>query len=163
MLIRKLSGEDAAQFQAVRLEGLESSPEAFGASYEDEVELPLTVISQRLADGVVFGGFGDNQTLDGVIGVFKNQSDKTRHIATIWGMFLHPAARGTGLSSQLLNAAIDEASRDCRSIRLSVVSTNEAARRLYQRAGFLEWAVDSAALYVNGFFHDEILMRLDIE
>lgn len=163
MLVRRLSGEDAVTFRDIRLEGLRNHPAAFGASYEDEVALPLTLIAQRLSGGVVFGGFRGNQALEGVIGVMKGQSAKVRHIATIWGMFVRPPARGTGLAAQLLMAAIAEASRDCRSIRLSVVSTNEAARRLYRRAGFTEWAVDTAALFADGSFHDEILMRLDVE
>lgn len=163
MLIRRLAVEDAAQFQDLRLEGLRSHPEAFGASYEDEAALPLTRVSQRLSAGVVIGGFGGDGALEGMIGVMKGQGEKVRHIATIWGMFVRPHARATGLSSQLLKTAIVEASTDCRSIRLSVVSTNVAARRLYQRAGFSEWAVDSASLFVNGIFHDEVLMRLDVE
>jgi len=161
MLVRKLTAEDASKFQAVRLDGLRSHPEAFGASYNDEARLPIKVVSQRLSAGAVFGGFMNNQTLQGVIGVTKGHSEKVRHIATIWGMFVRPAARGTGLSSKLLTSAIDEASRDCRSIRLSVVSTNETARRLYQQACFVEWAIDSSALCVNGSFHDEVLMRRD--
>jgi RimJ/RimL family protein N-acetyltransferase len=163
MDIRKLTGEDAAAFQAIRLEGLQSHPEAFGASHEDEAKLPLSLVSERIASGAVFGGFSDDHALEGVIGILKGQSEKVRHIATIWGMFVRPSARGTGLSSQLLTAAIDEGFRDCRSIRLSVVSTNVAARRLYQRAGFAEWAVDRAALCVDGVFYDEILMRLEAE
>jgi len=159
MDIRKLIEEDAAAFQAIRLEGLQSHPEAFGASYEDEAKLPLSLVSERIASGAVFGGFNHDQALEGVIGILKGQSEKVRHIATIWGMFVRPSARGTGLSSQLLRAAIDEGFRDCRSIRLSVVSTNVAARRLYQRAGFAEWATDRAALHVDGVFYDEILMR----
>lgn len=163
MLIRRIAGEDVVQFQDLRLEGLKSHPEAFGASYEDEAGLPLTVVSQRLSAGVVIGGFRDDGALEGMIGVMKGQREKVRHIATIWGMFVRPRARSTGLSSQLLKTAIAEASSDCRSIRLSVVSTNLAARRLYQRAGFSEWALDSASLFVNGTFHDEVLMRLDVE
>ncbi|KKM25778.1 hypothetical protein LCGC14_1591530 [marine sediment metagenome] len=136
-------------------------PEAFGASYDDEAKLPLDLISERLSTGAVFGGFGSERTLEGVTGLMKGQSEKVRHIATIWGMFVRPAARGTGLSSQLLRTAIDEAFGDRRSIRLSVVSVNETARRLYQRSGFVEWAIDRAALCVDGVFYDEVLMRLD--
>ncbi|SFD45872.1 Protein N-acetyltransferase, RimJ/RimL family [Sulfitobacter brevis] len=163
MLVRRLSGEDAAEFQALRLEGLKHHPEAFGASYEDEVALPLSLVSQRLSAGVVIGGSCDGHALDGMIGVMMGQSEKVRHIATIWGMYVRPQARGTGLSSELLKTAIAEATPSCRTIHLSVVSTNEAARRLYQRAGFVEWAVDSEALFANGSFHDEILMRLSAE
>lgn len=164
MFVRRLDDNDAADFQSIRLEGLRSHPEAFGSSYDDEAELPLPLISQRLTAGAVFGGFRNNQGLEGIIGVRKKgRSEKVRHIAVIWGMFVRPTARGTGLSSQLLHAAIGEGFRDCRSIRLSVVSTNEAARRLYQRAGFAEWAVERGALLVNGALYDEVLMRLDVK
>lgn len=163
MLVRRLSADDAGKFQDVGLEGLRDHPEAFGASVEAEAALPLTLIAQRLSTGAVFGGFDGDHALQGVIGVGKGQSAKVRHIATIWGMYVRPPARGTGLSETLLEAAIAEAFRDCRSIRLSVVSTNHAARRLYQQAGFKEWAVDSAALNVNGSFHDKVLMRRDLE
>jgi GNAT superfamily N-acetyltransferase len=161
MTVRKLVGDDAAIFREVRLEGLRNHPEAFAASFDEEARHPLDVISQRLRDGAVFGGFGCNHALDGVVGVAKGQSAKVRHIATIWGMYVRPAARGTGLAAKLLNAAIAEALLDCRSIRLSVVSTHEAARRLYARAGFQEWAVHRAALNIDGAFFDEVLMRLD--
>lgn len=136
-------------------------PEAFGASLQDEADLCPSVIAQRLERGLVLGGFRDGQSLDGIAGIAKSTSEKVRHIATIWGMYLRPSARGSGLAKQLLNAAIAEASRDCRSIRLSVVATNQAAYRLYENAGFKQWAVDRESLCVDGHFHDEILMRLD--
>ncbi|MBN7759548.1 GNAT family N-acetyltransferase [Nitratireductor aquibiodomus] len=76
-------------------------------------------------------------------------------------MYVAPSGRGTGLAKNLLQAAINEAMVDCQSVLLSVTASNEAAKRLYQRAGFREWAVDRKALCVEGAFVDEVLMRLD--
>lgn len=163
MRVRKLDAEDAARFQEVRLEGLRNHPEAFGASLDDEAARPIPFVAERLSRGAVFGGFGEDGALMGVIGVVTGQSAKVRHIATIWGMYVRPSARGTGLAAQLMQVAVAEGFRNCRSIRLSVVSTNHAARRLYLKAGFREWAVDHAALHVDGVYHDEVLMRRDLE
>jgi ribosomal protein S18 acetylase RimI-like enzyme len=46
-------------------------------------------------------------------------------------------ARGQGLGARLLEAVAERARRDgYRAVRLEVVNTNTAARRLYERAGF---------------------------
>lgn len=46
-------------------------------------------------------------------------------------------ARGQGLGTRLLEAVCDRARREgCHSVRLEVVDTNHAARRLYERCGF---------------------------
>lgn len=43
MEIRKLTPEDAALYRTIRLEALRSHPEAFGSSYEEELEYPLSL------------------------------------------------------------------------------------------------------------------------
>ncbi|WP_259944476.1 GNAT family N-acetyltransferase [Sulfitobacter sp. W002] len=159
MQIRKLHAEDAAVFHALRLEGLHAHPEAFGASFEGEANLPLADVAKRLEAGCVFGGFSESGRLEGVVGLAQSQAPKTRHIATIWGMYVRPEARGGGLAQALMEAAMAEADGRCISIRLSVVSTNQAALRLYKRMGFTQWAVDTEALLVDGAYYDEVLMR----
>lgn len=159
--IRRLTPDDAAIFRGIRLEGLLNHPEAFGADYEAEAARPLAATAARLADTTVLGGFSGDGMVQGIMGLVRDKSPKTRHIATIWGVYVRPALRGTGLARHLLDAAIAEAFRDCLSIRLSVSATNRAARQLYLRAGFVEWALDARAMLVDGVFHDEILMRLD--
>ena len=159
MQIRKLHTSDAAGFHALRLEGLRVCPEAFGASFEEESRLSVADVAKRLAAGCVFGGFSDAGRLEGVVGLAQSQTSKTRHIATIWGMYVRPEARGGGLAGALMEAAMAEADGTCTSIRLSVVSTNQAALRLYKRMGFTPWAVDREALLVDGVYFDEVLMR----
>ncbi|WP_349958269.1 GNAT family N-acetyltransferase [Rhizobium sp. ZPR3] len=159
--IRRLDRDNASMFRDIRLEGLARHPEAFGASHDEELDYSLTQIGDRIENNAIFGGFADDGMLVGVVAVARSKSTKMRHIATIWGMYVRPEGRGTGLSRSLMIAAIDEAGQTCRSIRLTVVSSNAAAIRLYESLGFKAWAVDMEALKVGNIYHDEILMRLD--
>ena len=61
--IRRLGSEDAAAFQALRLEGLARHPEAFAASYEAEVALAIERVQERLQRSAVFGGFQGESAL----------------------------------------------------------------------------------------------------
>ncbi|MBN8952018.1 MULTISPECIES: GNAT family N-acetyltransferase [unclassified Rhizobium] len=161
--IRRLQRDDTSLFREIRLEGLNRHPEAFGASHEEEEAYSLAQIGDRIESNAVFGGFADDGALVGVVAVARSRGVKMRHIATIWGMYVRPQGRGTGLSRLLMVAALDEARRTCRSIRLTVVSSNAAAIRLYESLGFKAWAVDIEALKVGDTYHDEILMRLDTD
>ncbi|NTF42014.1 hypothetical protein A6U86_04970 [Rhizobium sp. AC27/96] len=159
--IRRLERSDAPAFRDIRLEGLERHPEAFGASHEQELQYSETQIADMISNSVVFGGFAEDGALAGVIAVARSKGAKMKHIASIWGMYVRPDARGTGLSRLLMEAAVKEAKTTCRSIRLCVVSSNGAAIHLYESFGFKAWARDTEALKVGDVYHDEILMRLD--
>ncbi|NLS15942.1 N-acetyltransferase [Rhizobium sp. P40RR-XXII] len=159
--IRRLQRDDASIFRDIRLEGLAHHPEAFGASHEQELEYSPAQIGDILEGNTVIGGFEDDGALAGVIAIARSKGTKMRHIASIWGMYVRPKGRGTGLSRLLMAAALEEARADCRSVRLSVVSSNAPAIRLYESFGFKTWAVDTEALKVGDIYHDEILMRLD--
>ncbi|MFN3720849.1 MAG: GNAT family N-acetyltransferase [Rhizobium rhizophilum] len=160
-LIRLLSADDAPVFREIRLAGLQNHPEAFGADIEDESSRSVEWFADRLRNSAVFGGFNEARELCGLIAVARSESPKTRHSASIWGMYVKAAYRGTGLSASLLNVAVTYAFEHCSTVRLAVVESNHAARRLYSKAGFREWARDLAALKVGDVFHDEIMMRLD--
>jgi ribosomal protein S18 acetylase RimI-like enzyme len=159
--IRRLQRDDASIFRDIRLEGLALHPEAFGASYEEELDHTLSQVGDRIESNVVIGGFANDGTLVGVVAVARSKGAKMRHIASIWGVYVRRQARGSGVSRSLMAAALEEARVNCRSIRLSVTSTNIAGIRLYESFGFSTWAVDTEALKVGDTYYDEILMRLD--
>ena len=120
-------------------------------------------VAARLAQSIVFGGYDGAGSLRGIIGLRAETAPKIKHIATIWGMYVTASARGTGLAQRLVQTAVADARRSARSLRLSVVTTNAPAIRLYASAGFKSWAVDKDALCVDGVFFDEALMRLDFD
>ncbi|QPB21568.1 GNAT family N-acetyltransferase [Rhizobium sp. 007] len=160
--IRRLDRNDASSFREIRLEALANHPEAFGASWVEEQSQSGAQFADRLENGLVIGGLFDDGMLAGTIGVSKSKGIKTQHIGSIWGMYVRQTARGTGLSRLLLSAAIDEVGTILRSLRLSVVSSNVPAIRLYKSVGFEEWAVEIEALKVGETYYDEILMRLEL-
>ena len=160
--VRRINESDLDDFRRVRLEALLLHPDAFGASYEDWSQKPATFFAEKLRTNHIFGGFDLQNTLQGLIGLSFSTSPKLNHVATIWGMYVRAGMRGSGLSSGLMEAALEAAS-SVRTIKLSVVTTNHAAYALYRSYGFTNWATDTAALYANGIFHDEYLMRRDSE
>lgn len=63
---------------------------------------------------------------------------QTKDELTIDSIVVHPAMRGKGIGTRLLEAVFDYArAGGFRSVRLEVVDTNPGARHLYERMGFV--------------------------
>jgi ribosomal protein S18 acetylase RimI-like enzyme len=162
MPIRQVLSEDAAAFQQLRLRGLAECPEAFSSSHAEEVDLPLAIVSARLApkpNGAVWGYF-DGTELSGLIGVQRAPQKQLAHKADVWGMYVAPTYRRKGLGRALLGHAIEYAANvlGVRSVNLGVTTTNEAAVGLYKSMGFEIYGTEREFLLVNGIFYDQHLM-----
>jgi hypothetical protein len=84
---------------------------------------------------------------------------KRRHMGHIWGVYVAPEARGTGVSGALMAAAADEArALGARQLHLSVSVRTPAARRLYERVGYRAVGTEPRALLHDGAFIDDVLM-----
>lgn len=160
--VRRLRAADAAAFQALRLAGLRLHPDAFGSSFEEEVDRPLDRIGQSLETGFVAGCERDG-TLVGVAGLWIGVSAKTRHRGGLWGVFVDPVARGLGVGERLVAAVIDEARGQVEDLILTVSAHNATAIALYRRLGFTDYGLDRRSLKLaDGGYVDELLMRLDV-
>ncbi|NKB59865.1 MAG: GNAT family N-acetyltransferase [Alphaproteobacteria bacterium] len=155
--VRRLTASDAEIYREIRLEGLDRHPEAFGASFDTEATEDIAFFAGRLTGSTVFGGF-DGQALLGVAGCFTTTQEKERHKATLFGMYVREAARGKGLGKLLVEAVLKEAGNHAEIIRLTVVTTNAAARDLYERCGFECYGIEPKSLKVAGRYYDEALM-----
>ena len=87
---------------------------------------------------------------------------KLRHAADL-GMGVLPSHQGVGLGRRLLGRAIE----DMRSfdgierLELTVLATNTIARRMYERAGFVEEGVKRRSLrQLDGRYEDEVIMAM---
>jgi ribosomal protein S18 acetylase RimI-like enzyme len=67
-------------------------------------------------------------------------------------------ARQYGIGERLIDAAVAHAPCDVEQLQLSVVIENESARRLYAKAGFIEYGHQINALKHGGRYYDDILM-----
>ncbi|KAA0550375.1 GNAT family N-acetyltransferase [Bacillus sp. BGMRC 2118] len=165
MDIRLLTGEDAGVYWELRLEALQQNPEAFSSSYEEAIkrESPVEQVAKNFAapGNFTFGAFNKG-VLVGIVTLIQEQNLKLRHIAHIFAMYVTPGHQGKGIGKLLVTAAINKAKtvEDIEKIKLSVVSTNEKANRLYNSLGFEAFGFEEKALKVNGKYYDEYHMSL---
>jgi ribosomal protein S18 acetylase RimI-like enzyme len=167
-IIRPLGPEDAHAFRTVRLRALQMDPTAFLSSYEEEAHRSLGEFAERLRDDdpavQVLGAFA-GQDLVGTLGFYRLPLLKARHRASLWGMYVAPEQRRRGIGRTL----VDEALRRLRAVgtieqaELTVVSTADAARRLYLSAGFLVQGVVRNATKIGGQDFDEEIMVLRLQ
>ena len=81
------------------------------------------------------------------------------HVIQVQGLAVHPDARGHGAAGSLLDAAAEQMrERGIRKLTLRVLSTNEAAIRLYERHGFAREGTQCEEFLINGRSVDDILM-----
>ncbi|MCT7375224.1 GNAT family N-acetyltransferase [Chelativorans salis] len=160
--IRRLGRADAEGFRILRLEGLRAHPEAFGASWEEEKQRPAAWFADRLERSAVFGGLANDGSLVGAAGLAVQGGLKERHKGILWGMYVRPQARRTGLADALVARVIEEARGAVEEVKLTVATSNEAAIRLYIRAGFVQYGMEKRALKVGAHYHDELLMALPL-
>jgi ribosomal protein S18 acetylase RimI-like enzyme len=161
--VRPLEASDVAEYRELRLEGLRAHPEAFASAWESEVEKPISWWGERLKTATVFGGWVNNSPLFGIAGFAVQNGVKSRHKGVLWGMYVRPEARGTGLAAALVQQVVARASTLVEQVCLTVVASNVAARRLYGAAGFEEYGLERRALKVGSEYYDEVLMVLPLK
>jgi ribosomal protein S18 acetylase RimI-like enzyme len=164
MLIRHLTPGDAPSFQVLRLAALREAPTAFGSSYEEEKDHPLSTFEEWLAvksDRGPLGAFEDG-TLVGIACLGRESLKKRSHKAFIWGMYVVPHARRKGVGRTLLLEALTFARSipEVQQVNLCVNASNTSAIHLYHSCGFREFGRESGAMLINGELHDELHMCL---
>lgn len=131
--VRPATVEDWAALREVRLRALADAPDAFGSTLAQVADRPEEEWRAALrrpwplllahADGrpVAMGGLG---APDGSPDVH------------VWGMWVAPEARGSGVGSRILADLLTRARATGRRVVLDVTDGNDGARRLYERHGF---------------------------
>jgi ribosomal protein S18 acetylase RimI-like enzyme len=115
--VRALGEDEWEQYRSVRLNALEESPEAFVATvdeeraYEEDFWRTRMRRSQRLLaeqEGAPVGVAS--------VGQARHEGEKDNEkVAELFGLWVAPAARGTGVATQLVRAGADAARRQGRS------------------------------------------------
>jgi ribosomal protein S18 acetylase RimI-like enzyme len=157
--IRHLTGADAYAFRAIRLEGLERHPSAFGASFREESARPLPFFADRLEASHVLGAEKQGR-LVGVAGFQFHDTEKARHRGTLWGMYVRAEARGTGVARRLVDGVLAHARERVEDIVLRVEAKNAVAIALYKSAGFVVTAQDARSMKIDGVYYDELVMQM---
>jgi ribosomal protein S18 acetylase RimI-like enzyme len=144
---------DAGAFLALRRESLLRAPLAFASSPAEDFASDPTVLRTHLCgspDKVIFGAF--ETSLVGAVGLFRDRHAKAAHKAHLWGMYVQPPQRRSGIARQLLAAALEHARNlpGITWVHLGVTPAAPEARRLYESAGFRAWGTEPHALRHEG-------------
>jgi RimJ/RimL family protein N-acetyltransferase len=165
MLIRKLTEDDIEVLWSLRLRALKDNPEAFGSTYEETLERGKEIMQQRLlkphAETFYIGAF-EEERLVGMVGFFRENGLKGQHKGYIISMYTASEQRGKGVGKALVAESIAQARAipGVEQLHLAVVTTNTAARQLYQSLGFEVYGLEPHALKQGGQYWDEELMIL---
>ncbi|ATY88382.1 GNAT family N-acetyltransferase [Lactococcus lactis] len=165
MEIKIIDKSDWFSYQKLRLTALKVAHESFGSTYEREVQFTEKQIIERISpnSNKFFMGIFDGKELVGMVSFHKEIGEKERHKGDIYGMFIHGDYQDKGLGKRLLSSLINKVKEDypdLEQIRLSVVSNNISAIKLYRHLGFEKYGVEVNALKEGDKYFDEDLMVL---
>jgi ribosomal protein S18 acetylase RimI-like enzyme len=128
------------QYKNLRLKALKEEPQAFGSSYEENVNEPGEKWERRLEKALrgegqwlVFAKRGDE--LIGMAGAFAKEE---KGIVQVSAMYVVREVRGQGISTKLMEELISQIEKN-KSIKKLVLEVNpiqESALKLYESCGF---------------------------
>lgn len=157
---------DVDSYRELRLEALKNHPTAFGADYAENLRKPPTYWLERLtikSDEQALFFAEQNRQLISMTGIFRSLSSKSRHAATIWGVYVKPAWRGQRIAEALIRACLSWAEQqNIVIVKLAVITGNLSAIRCYERCGFTTYGTEPKAIRYKGAYHNEYLMSIEI-
>ena len=140
--VRTLGAHEWPLYRALRLRALSDAPAAFGSTLAEEETRCDEDWAWRLNLGATSGR--DRPLVAEMAGVevglaWAKVDAADPSCVNLFQVWVAPVARRHGAAALLLDAALDWArARRARAMQLGVVCGNDAARRLYERAGFRE-------------------------
>lgn len=130
-------------YKSLRLEALYEEPQAFGSSYKDQVDKPLSEWQNWLDNYIKGNGSwmvfaANDEKLLGMVGAFQENKDVAKQNAQIIAMYLRKEARGKGISKLLMQKLLDKLKSETqiKEVWLDVNVQQVAAVNLYKNFGF---------------------------
>ena len=159
--IRRLTEEDWAAVRTIRLRALETAPEVFGTTLDQEAGQPESFWRSRLADplNAMVCGF-DGHGAVAFAGLREGAGGNVRHRATIWGVFVAETHRSQRLGRQVMTAllALADDLPGIETTELNVRADNPSAIALYRSLDFHAIGTIPRALKHEGRYGDEVMM-----
>ena len=154
--IKKLPQSRWKDFRDLRLEALQNEQLAFASSYEEEKKLTQDEWQQRMKHSLFAISKGKPV---GMIVFIRNNKEKTRHIANIYGLYVKKEYRGQGIGNKLIESSLKILKNvNVSKITLSVNTEQKSAVKLYETYGFKIAGRLKKELKVGEEFYDEFIM-----
>jgi RimJ/RimL family protein N-acetyltransferase len=164
MTVQRLNPSHAIPYRSMMLEGYANFPEAFTSTVEERAAFAPEWWEQRLAvdhdtPEIVIGAFHDDE-LAGACGLSFEARSKTRHKATLFGMYVAQRYQRLGLGRAIVIGALAYARQrpGVTLVHLTVTDTNQAAVELYRACGFESYGVEPRAIMLDGHYLGKLHM-----
>jgi GNAT superfamily N-acetyltransferase len=134
LAVRVAGGDDWAVWRTLRLRALRESPGAYGSTYAQEAGAPASHWQERLereGSVSVLAFDGDRPV---AVGAGYPDLPGLLHVVAMW---VDPSWRGRGVAHAVLRALEEWATGRGLRLHLDVSTGNAAARRSYERYGFV--------------------------
>lgn len=155
--IRHLSIKDIDIYKSIRLEALKNNPEAFGATYEEEILYSDEDFRKLLVRLDIFGAFFEERIV-GIIGFKAETMQKVSHNGELVSMYITPDFRNIGVGSALINHAIRHAQNQVSQLCLHCITDNQALVRFYEKQGFTIIGVYPKGMKLGDKYYDTAIM-----
>jgi ribosomal protein S18 acetylase RimI-like enzyme len=158
---------DWFSYRDFRLEALQTEPQAFGSSYNDQVNRKNEEWQHNLKRYIQGNGnwmFFATQGLNliGMMGAFQTDADRKNNTAQIIAVYVKREFRGKGVGKKLMKALLEElAKAKIKKVKLSVNVEQVAAVKLYENFGFKVVSKEDQILG-DGQKHTEYNMEFEL-
>lgn len=154
------------EFKQLRLEALQQDASAFGSSFDEEIIYTGDVWEKRISTSFNQEGFmmfcaESEGKLVGMMGSGWSQRINTKHIATIYSVYVTASMRGKGVGSQLLEAILSNLATipNIEKVNLTVTLDQSSAIALYEKFGFRRIGIAQKELKIGGQYYDIVHME----
>jgi ribosomal protein S18 acetylase RimI-like enzyme len=157
LLVKILERDNLEAFYKLRMKAITEEPNFFGADISRWRTLSLEEVEATISTpegSFALGAF--DRELCGFLCFSVKSPECCSHKGILWGMYVSPHHRGSGIGSLLLKElkAICK-SRGILSVNLIVFGNNQAAISLYLKNGFSQFGVERQASKIGDNFVDE--------
>ncbi len=133
--VRTLGDDDWPVYRQLRLTALQQDPESFVSTYQDEQGYDEQFWRQRMARSTRFVARDD--LMDQPVGIVSVGASEDSDRGDLFGLWVDPAHRGSGVARLLVQAAARQARADGRrGLSLWVSTENGSAVAFFSSAGF---------------------------
>lgn len=165
ILIEQITPDNWREYKEIRLKSLQGDPQAFGSTYEAELQFSEEKWKERSTNkNTITLVAKEGKELVGIVGAHWENYEKTKHIAHIWGMFVDKDYRGQGIGKMLMEEIERRAKQrgQTKKIKLEVVVKQEVALEMYKKLGYRlvgkqEKQLRSGDVYMDSYLMEKLL------
>lgn len=170
MTIRLLTSADAPAYQLLRLQALQTDPQAFLSTFETESikhDKDFAWEVENFYHPPLYGYYGvfdlisDQEKLIAFVQLGSSYLVKQKHIGFIYNLYIHPDYRHQTVGPQLfihVFQAIQKYEPQIERLFLSCNATNKPAINFYKKIGFKRCGIKPKSVKWNGVYDDEVEM-----